>query len=53
MKKDYALEKFLEDISVNHEFEFYYLKKMYLLSISEYGFIFTDINEQNYYIYNT
>lgn len=51
--QDYNLQSFLEDISMNHEFEFYYLDKMYSLSYSEEGYIFTDVQDQVYCIFSS
>lgn len=42
---DYNLQSFLGDISINHEFEFYYLDKMYSLSYSEEEYIFRSYND--------
>ncbi|WP_282926370.1 hypothetical protein [Helcococcus kunzii] len=51
--QEYNLTTFLEDISINREFEFYYLNKMYSLTFVQEGYVFTDVQEQVYCIYQT
>lgn len=43
---NYNLESFKEDIKANREFEFSYQDKMYSLTFSKEGYIFTDICEK-------
>lgn len=50
---DYNLENFKEDIKANREFEFTYHDKMYSLTFSNEGYIFTDIHEKKDSLYNS
>lgn len=50
---DYNLENFKEDIKANSEFEFTYQDKMYSLTFSKEGYIFTDIHERKDSVYNS
>ena len=50
---DYNLEKFREDIRTNREFEFTYNDKMYSLTYSKEGFIFTDTREYVFSVYKS
>ena len=51
--EDYSLEEFREDIRTNREFEFKFNDKMYSLTYSKQGFIFTDVNKELYQVYQT
>lgn len=49
----YSLEEFREDIRTNREFDFKFNDKMYSLTYSKEGFIFTDVNKDLYQVYQT
>ena len=50
---NYNLEKFKEDIKANREFEFSYHDKMYSLTFSKEGYIFTDISGKKDLVFNS
>ena len=50
---NYNLEIFKEDIKANREFEFSYHDKMYSLTFSKEGYIFTDICGKKDSVYNS
>lgn len=49
----YSLEEFREDIRTNREFDFKFNDKMYSLTYSKEGYIFTDVNKDLYKVYQT
>lgn len=51
--EEYTLEDFNEDIRANREFEFTYKDKMYSLTFSNEGYIFTDVDEEIYAVYDS
>lgn len=50
---NYTLEKFKEDIRTNREFEFTFHNKLYSLTFSKAGYIFTDIYANKDAVYKT
>lgn len=51
--RNYKLENFKDDIKANREFEFSYHDKMYSLTFSREGYIFTDICGKKDLLYNS
>lgn len=50
---NYNLENFKEDIKANREFEFSYHDKIYSLTFSKEGYIFTDICGKKDLVFNS